>query len=308
MTSSDRDPRLSVHVVIVNYNSSGYVAHCLRSLPEDGLGRIVVVDNASASEDRERLAAVVADDDRVELLWSATNVGFGAGVNAGVRHLDPADDDVFVVLNPDTRVHDDALESLAAVLRAGTFDVVSPVIFTGDAAGATVWFAGGELDLRRGETVHADLGVGGGHVVRDRLISFITGAAPAMTGRTWRDIGGFREDLFLYWEDADFSLRAAGRDKRLGLVGAATIWHEEGGSGTGRGRSAAYFYYMQRNRLIVLRPLVGLRPLLLGPGTVPTLRVVARALKEPTERWRKLGFSLLGLLDGIRGRSGFRRC
>jgi N-acetylglucosaminyl-diphospho-decaprenol L-rhamnosyltransferase len=307
MTSSDRDPGLTVHVVIVNYNSSGYLAHCLRSLPKDGVGRIVVVDNASASEDREHLAALVADDDRVEVLWSAANLGFGAGVNAGIRHLDPADDDVFVVLNPDTRVHDRALESLAAPLRAGTFDVVSPVIFTGDVADPAVWFAGGEMDFRRGETVHVDLGLRGRPVVRDRPISFVTGAAPAMTGRTWRDVGGFREDLFLYWEDADFSLRATARAKRLGLAGAATIWHEEGGSGSGGGRSAAYHYYMQRNRLIVLRPVVGLRPLLLGPGTVPTLRLAARALKEPVGRWRKLGFSLLGLYDGVRGRSGPHR-
>jgi N-acetylglucosaminyl-diphospho-decaprenol L-rhamnosyltransferase len=306
MTSSDRDPGLSVHVVMVNYNSSGYVAHCLRSMPENGVGRIVVVDNASAAEDREHLAAVAADNDRVEVLWSAANVGFGAGVNAGVRHLDPADDDVFVVLNPDTRVLEGAFEALAAALRAGTFDVVSPVIYTGEAGAPAVWFGGGEMDLRRGETVHIDLGRTGRAQTGSRAISFVTGAAPAMTGRTWRDVGGFREDLFLYWEDADFSLRAVAQGKRLGLAGDALVWHEEGGSGGGRGRSAAYHYYMQRNRLLVLRPIVGLRPLLVGSGTGPTLRLVARAALEPQARWRKVRLSLLGLCDGIRGRTGAR--
>lgn len=127
-----------------------------------------------------------------------------------------------------------------------------------------------------------------------------------MRGRTWRELDGFREDLFLYWEDADLSLRAAGQGKRLGLVGNAVIWHAEGGSGEDSGHSVAFHYYMQRNRILVLRPVVGLRRLVAGSGSRTVLRGLVRALQEPSGRGRKFAYSLIGLYDGIRGRSGVR--
>ncbi|MGY1659607.1 glycosyltransferase family 2 protein [Geodermatophilus sp. SYSU D00705] len=294
-------------VVIVNYNAASYVANCIGSLTGATVGRIVVVDNDSSTADRERLTEVIAADPRVHAVWSATNVGFGAGVNLGVDHLAPEDDDLFVVLNPDTRVHDGALQALSRALSDGRFDVVTPTIYSGAEEEPVIWFGGGEIDLRRGETVHCDLGRSHRAAGGDRAISFITGAAPAMSGRTWRAIGGFREDLFLYWEDAEFSLRAAARSKRLGLVGDATIWHEEGGSSSGSGRSVAYYYYMQRNRILVLRPIVGLRRLLSGLGGLAVLRLIARALRERDWRWRKVRATVLGLLDGVRGRTGQRR-
>jgi N-acetylglucosaminyl-diphospho-decaprenol L-rhamnosyltransferase len=295
----------TVLVVVVNYNSSGYVADCIRSMDGGSVDRIVVVDNASRQQDREDLVRLLETDDRVTVLPSATNVGFAAGVNLGVRHLDPRDEDVVVVLNPDTRVADGALEALAHTLERGEFDVVSPVIYTGDEQ-PTVWFAGGRVDLRRGETVHLGYGLTGPPETGNAEVSFVTGAAPAMTGRTWRELGGFREDLFLYWEDADLSLRAAARGKRLGVVGDAVIWHAEGGSAEGPGRGVAFYYYMQRNRIIVLRPVVGLRRLLTGPGAWPVLRTTFRALQEPVGRWRKSACSVMGLWDGIRGRTGQR--
>lgn len=295
----------TVLVVVVNYNSSGYVADCIRSMDGEPVGRIVVVDNASRPQDREDLVRLLGADDRVTVVPSATNVGFAAGVNLGVRHLDPGDEDVVVVLNPDTRVADGALEALAHVLERGDFDVVSPVIYTGDEQ-PTVWFAGGRVDLRRGQTVHLGYGRAGLLERGNAEVSFVTGAAPAMTGRTWRELGGFREDLFLYWEDADLSLRAAAQGRRLGVVGDAAIWHAEGGSAEGPGRGVAYYYYMQRNRIIVLRPVVGLRRLLVGPGAWPVLRTTFRALQEPEGRWRKTSCSVIGLWDGIRGKTGQR--
>jgi GT2 family glycosyltransferase len=295
-----------VHVIIVNFNSSGYVAECLHSLRGEPVDRILVVDNASEEPDQADLARCVESHERAGLVVSKENRGFAAGVNLGVRHLAPADDDVVVVLNPDTRVARGALAALAHVLEAGTFDVVSPVIYTGDTDNSVVWFAGGRFDLRRGETVHLGYGCPGPVEQGDAESTFVTGAAPAMTGRTWRELGGFREDLFLYWEDADLSLRASARGKRLAVVGGAAVWHAVGGSGDPSGQSVAKYYYFQRNRIIVLRPIVGLRRLVSGAGARFILREVVHAAREPHGRWRKLGCSVIGLYDGLRGRTGAR--
>jgi GT2 family glycosyltransferase len=295
-----------IQVVIVNYNTSRYVADCLRSLGAEPVDRILVVDNGSKEADRENLGRVVASHERASVMLSASNLGFAAAANLGVRHLAPSDQDVIVVLNPDTRVGGGSLTALAQAVVSGSFDVVSPVIYTGDAGHPFVSFAGGHLDLRRGESVHLGYGPAAPVQQRDAAVTFVTGAAPAMTGRTWRELAGFREDLFLYWEDADLSLRATARGMRLGVVGAATIWHAVGGSEDAPGVSVAKYYYMQRNRIIVLRPIVGLRRLVFGPGTRFILKEAYHALREPQGRWRKVGYSMIGLYDGIRGRTGPR--
>ncbi|MGY1618329.1 glycosyltransferase family 2 protein [Geodermatophilus sp. SYSU D00691] len=292
-------------IAMVNYNSAAYVRDCLGSIQDD-VARIVVVDNASSPSDRTDLREFASADARVTVVASDVNLGFGAGVNLAVRHLKPEDDDVVVVLNPDTRVHPGALKKLAEALSSGDLDVVSPTIYTGSDDSPTVWFAGGHLDLRRGETVHVGLGRPFDPQLSRGSGSFITGAAPAMCGRTWRSLGGFREDLFLYWEDADLSIRATAATKRLGVVPESIVWHAEGGSGGTTGRSVAYYYYMQRNRILVLRPLVGLRRLLVGTGGLTVLRLAGRAMKEREGRWRKVVATMAGLLDGVRGRTGER--
>jgi N-acetylglucosaminyl-diphospho-decaprenol L-rhamnosyltransferase len=273
------------------------------------VGRIVVVDNASEQADRENLERVTGADDRIDIVLSEENRGFAAAANLGVRNLAPDDEDVVVLLNPDTRVLDGALTALAGALAGGTFDVVSPVIYTDEAEQSIVWFAGGHLDLRRGESIHLGYGRTAPVEQPDAAITFVTGAAPATTGRTWRELGGFREDLFLYWEDVDLSLRATACGKRLGVVGArpsGTRWAARGIPRVRASRSTTTCSYMQRNRIIVLRPIVGLRRLLVGAGAWFVLRVTGYALLEPRGRWRKAGYTLLGLYDGIRGKTGPR--
>ena len=65
-------------------------------------------------------------------------------------------------------------------------------------------------------------------------MSFVTGAAMMMHISTFELIGGFREDLFLYWEDVDLSLRAGRAGVRMELVPDARVWHAEGGSAESR--------------------------------------------------------------------------
>ena len=85
---------LQVSVTIVTYNSSRFIRRCLESLLQQTGVRfdVTVVDNASTVEDRAALAQLAERDHRVTVVWSPENLGFGAGVNLGVRRLEPHDD------------------------------------------------------------------------------------------------------------------------------------------------------------------------------------------------------------------------
>lgn len=94
------EPRATLGVVIVNYQTPDLTLRCVASMLEHGIARaqdIVVVDNDSPDRSGVRLAAELPDG--VVVILSRRNGGFGAGVNIGVEALQT---DLALILNPDT--------------------------------------------------------------------------------------------------------------------------------------------------------------------------------------------------------------
>ncbi|MEI6633810.1 MAG: glycosyltransferase family 2 protein [Chlamydiota bacterium] len=100
-------------LVVVSWNSSPYLRGCLSSIPA-GAGKlsfeVFVVDNAS----RDGSADLVrAEFPSAHLIANTVNRGFAAANNQGLRL---ATGRYALLLNPDTRVHEGALERLAAFM------------------------------------------------------------------------------------------------------------------------------------------------------------------------------------------------
>lgn len=97
---TNAEPRATLGVVIVNYQTPDLTLRCVASMLEHGIARaqdIVVVDNDSPDRSGVRLAAELPDG--VVVILSRRNGGFGAGVNIGVEALQT---DLALILNPDT--------------------------------------------------------------------------------------------------------------------------------------------------------------------------------------------------------------
>ncbi len=285
---------------MVNYKSSTYVSSCLASLDPEPVEQIIIVENGSGEDEWLRLQeAVRGHASKVRLVRSHVNLGFGAGVNFASSYVNPDYAGLLWILNPDTTVTKGCVTSLANRVVNGELDVVSPAIVTGPRTAPSVWFAGGVMDLAAGATRH--MGYGGPLPSVAGIISstFITGAAPMISFEAWKKLDGFNESLFLYWEDADLSLRARNLGLSMGVDLDSLIWHEEGGSGEDEGRSALYYFYMQKNRLIVSSPYSGLWSLLMGKGAKETGRLLLRPLREKQGRARKALASIRGLAAGI---------
>jgi N-acetylglucosaminyl-diphospho-decaprenol L-rhamnosyltransferase len=109
-----------------------------------------------------------------------------------------------------------------------------------------VWSAGGTLD--------EDTGLTRTLRTRDRQPDWLSGACLAFRIDSWRAVGGFDPDYFMYWEDIDLSVRwrASGRPLR---VVVETVVHDVGATQSGDGKSSLYVYYNCRNRLLFARNL-----------------------------------------------------
>ncbi|GGG29064.1 glycosyl transferase [Rhodococcoides trifolii] len=288
----------SIAAVVVNYNTTDDLRACVTALADSGVQSIDVLDNCStdlaAVDTLRTMTRVPGVDFRAH--FSDVNLGFGGGIN---RLADGVGDvDYLWIVNPDVVVTPHSAKVLVSNMREGGFDLASPVIETGEPGMSEVWFAGGNLHVAQGLSEH----ILTPPASATQPATFLTGAALCVSMSAWRDLGGFRDEFFLYWEDADLVLRAAGLGYTAAVVSAVTVWHRVGASGEHGGKSENYYYFMNRNRLILCGAGGRRLDVLLGHGWRFTLRLLASALREQRGKRRKLFRSLRGIFDGLRYR------
>jgi len=116
-------PPLSCSVVIPCHNEAGNIQECLRRVPQMGSWtEIVVVDDGSTDETREKVKEVMAHDSRVRLIVLEKNQGKASAVRAGFA---AANGDVLMILDADMAVTPEELVKFLVPLQEGTADFVN---------------------------------------------------------------------------------------------------------------------------------------------------------------------------------------
>jgi N-acetylglucosaminyl-diphospho-decaprenol L-rhamnosyltransferase len=136
-----------------------------------------------------------------------------------------------------------------------------------------------------------------------RRTSFMCGAAPVFMPGAWSVLGGFRDDLFLYWEDAELSLRAQDAGLRMTVLGqnAPPVWHAVGGTSEGSGQSNAFYFYSARNRIMVMAERTSLLRALRPAASFQLIKFALRPLRnERSNPVQKSAQVIRGLLSGLR--------
>jgi len=273
----------TLSVVIVAYDSAGDLGRTLPALGAelaDG-DEVIVVDNGSTDE----LAAVVSEhlpDARIESMGG--NLGFAAAVNRGAEL---ATRDLLLILNPDARPEPGFGEAIRrpAETHPHWAAWMALVIYRED---------GRELVNTVGNPVHfTGISWAGGHGTlagdagKSRPVPTASGACLAVPLETWRRLGGFPREFFLYQEDTDLSMRLRSGGETIGVATEAVVDHAyEFGGG------ASKWFWLERNRwAMIIRnyPLALL--VLLAPALLATeIALIAAAgsggwLPEKRRAW-----------------------
>jgi N-acetylglucosaminyl-diphospho-decaprenol L-rhamnosyltransferase len=305
--------RGAMRVLTVHFNTPELTARLVRDFPrQTPLGRDVfihILDNCSTPQNLYNLRSEIDGLEGVTLEVSNENVGFGEGVNllAGSDVVDEAD--ILWLLNPDTRLRVGCLEDLENQLVSVDFEVVSPLIYSGDDADPRIWYCGGSICTRQLSVRHLLYGRHPSEAPDDTFeTDFITGAAPMMRASIFRALGGFPRGYFLYWEDVFFSWKAHDHGFRLGVVPSAHLWHAVGAA-SGTGQSRTFYYWSARNRFTFARDIgIPRRRLIFGRGGLHSVRFILKTLVEREGRLPKARAAIRGTIDGIRqGREPSRR-
>ncbi|MBY8976982.1 glycosyltransferase family 2 protein [Rhodobacteraceae bacterium NNCM2] len=204
-----------VDIVVVTYNSAGVLGPTLDQLCRLPGTDVIVVDNKSCDNSAE-----IAERAGAKVIRNSKNLGFGVGCNIGAA---AGEAEFILFVNPDAIVKPKALRAMLEDAErhpeAGAFN---PQLINGD--GTPYQRGPSILDRRREGPVcfgHGEVDVLSGAVLLCRRAAF-------------EQIGGFDEEIFLFFEDDDLSIRLTTAGWKLRQVGDAVVTHV---LGTGSKRS-----------------------------------------------------------------------
>jgi GT2 family glycosyltransferase len=227
-----------VSAIVVNYEGREFIADCLSSLLAQTrpLDSIMVIDNASSDGSAELVEKSFPE---VDLIRLAKNVGYPAACNLGIEK---SRSDLVAVLNNDLVLDSGWLETLLNQ-DCEPWDFWASQILTADEP-RTIDSAGDGMAVV-GSAYKIGNGDAPGSFPNQGEV-FGPCAAAAVYRRTMlEELGGFDEDFFLIYEDADLSMRARLRGHRCLYVPEALVYHRVNQSiGT---FSHNYVYYGHRN-------------------------------------------------------------
>ncbi len=252
---------VKVDVVVVHYNAPEALKECLEPLTSE-LGfnaslSLTVVDNDQESPAlgvRAQLDAL----ERARFIVRPSNDGFGAGSNIGARDGSASH---LLFLNPDCIIEPKDIEILSRTLdQDPSLVAVGPRIerpnglpeiswahhpgFLWEARRRRLWLA-----LKRQEPWAISKAME--LVSQARTVEWLTAACLMVRRDVFETVGGFDEDFFLYFEDADLGVRL-GQQGKIRFEPKAVACHR-GGASTAKDDPQALLHYRASQKLYYLK-------------------------------------------------------
>lgn len=202
-----------IAVVTVNYNDPLSTIACISSFSKcksknDYIGYIVnngCTDNSKAVISQKLKNTIVIN--------SSTNIGFAGGCNLGIKKAIDDGCTHILLINNDAEI--DSKFFLDRLLLT-SYDISSAVIMSvgnhkkePDYGGIVDWFFGRNT-----------------HRASQGRIDYISGACFFAKSEVFKKVGKFDERFFLYYEDADYCLRAKKLGYTVGVVPDISIRHQ----------------------------------------------------------------------------------
>lgn len=189
-----------IAIVTVNYNSPLSTIACIQSFEKQKKNHNLVyyVVNNGCTDNSDKL---IDQKIKATIIKSPKNLGFAGGNNLGLSRALSENCSHILLINNDATV---SSPSFFEHLLNSPYDISSSCIVSSSAKNKLVDH-GGMVDWLFGRNTHRyDQGT----------VDYVSGACLFAKSETFKKVGELDERFFLYYEDADYCLRA----KKLGLT------------------------------------------------------------------------------------------
>jgi N-acetylglucosaminyl-diphospho-decaprenol L-rhamnosyltransferase len=279
-----------VTAIVVTFDSAHALPECLGALRSEGVP-VIVVDNASTDH-----TVAVAEGQGARVIRNARNEGYGRANNVGAK---AAETEFILIVNPDCTVDPGAVAALVDAARrypdAAFFapQIVEPSgrIFYQPRSLLASYLTNpkGKLVLPEGEA----------------CAPFFSGACFLIRREFFLRLGGFDDNIFLFYEDDDLCRRVADAGSALIYVPQAVVRHGRGrSSGEKRGRIFTSRWHQAWSRAYVSRK-YGLPNPAPGMAATNALKTLAASLTFRRKLVERYGGSAAGAWAAMRGKKAF---
>jgi GT2 family glycosyltransferase len=219
----DEFPKVSI--VIVNLNGKHHLSECFNSIlklhyPKDKI-EVVLIDNGSTDGSVE---FVTSKYEWVKLICNTRNEGFAKPSNDGAR---AATGEYVAFLNNDMRVQRDWLIELVNSIKKNNAQCAGSVILNWN--GKLLDFAGGSFNffgMGYQFNFGRPLSEVENEISEDKELLFACGGSMLVERSLFLEAGGFDEDFFAYFEDADFGWRFRLLGYKTVLSAKSRVFHK----------------------------------------------------------------------------------
>ena len=217
----------NIAIILVNWNGFEYTKSCILSLLNCHYEnyKIILVDNNSSDSSVEKLNK---NFPHVEYIRNKSNIGFTGANNVGIKWALENDFEYIVLLNNDTEVEPDFLDHLLSPFGQDSLvGAVQPLILEYNRRNI-VWNGGGQIDYNFGRFLNVNKGSNKNQIKPIHNVDWITGCCFMLKSEVINKVGLLDDFFFVYYEDADWSIRIKKSGYKLFFQPKSIVYHHEG--------------------------------------------------------------------------------
>ncbi len=236
-----------VYIIVITYNGAQDIGDFLDTYKKytPKAAHLVVVDNGSSDG---TLEIIEREYPAATILHNRLNTGYAGGSRRGMEYALSKGATSIGGVNQDIRFTANWLEPLLDVLqRNPQCAAVQPRILLYPDTTLINSYGNATHYLGFGYTNGYQKNVREYACQEQKLLASCSGAAVLFRAKALQNVGLIDERFFMYYEDADISWRLRLAGYTLALSCSSTVYHRYEFS-----RSIQKFYYMERNRLIMM--------------------------------------------------------
>jgi GT2 family glycosyltransferase len=243
---------MNVGAVVITWRETTMTERAIRSLLEarPGFTEIVCIAQELTGAQLSQLRTAVGR--RVDVDPVDANLGYCAAANRGLGRLLAAGCDWVMTLNNDAWIEPSCLgRCLAASSREDHVAIVGPAVAFADGSDR-LWYGGGLFYSAVGLTRHRGLGASTSQPPPTALTDYVPGCCCLISTTAWQQVGAYREDYFMYYEDVEWCERARHAGWSCLYLGEVLCQHEGSATAGSRGElslTPTSAYYLGRNSM-----------------------------------------------------------
>lgn len=249
-------------VIILHYGSISNTLESVNALKRNNSDysfHTIVISN---SKEKDLVDSIKKIDSSIDIISNLENLGFAEGNNVGIKSALSLGSKYIILLNNDTLSSGSLIKNIVKYSENNPqTGLISPKIYFAKGheyhkniyenhdKGRVLWYAGGQIDWQNCYASHRGIDeVDRGQYDKEIITEFATGCCMLIKREVIEKIGYFDRKYFLYYEDVDYSIRAAQSGFGVYYCPDVYLWHKNA-STSGKPGSPVHIYYQTRNRL-----------------------------------------------------------